>query len=242
MTIRHFRFRRFQVTILCLTVVVALGFFHAPLLTFAANWLDVGVTPEKSDYVMVLPGGADNRPFVAVAMIHAGLANEILTAQTETDPANDEGLVPTTDVMIRRILTRRGIRDEQIHILPGKSSSTWTDALALRTFMQTHPHSTVAIVTDGYHTRRSRWVFHRVLGPEATRIFFISAVTDDVSPDRWWKSEAGLTIYLSEFCKFAIYILTDKMVILFLAAIAIPLAVCAVIIVGKRKSAEHLRG
>ena len=40
----------------------------------AAGWLDVGQRPRRADYVMVLNGGEDTRPFAAAALITAGWA------------------------------------------------------------------------------------------------------------------------------------------------------------------------
>lgn len=193
--------------------VIAMIYFHSVILIAMAKWLDVGQRPRSADYVMVLPGGPDRRPFVAASMIKRGLANGVLTAETETSAANDEGLYPTPDDVMRRILRTRGVHDDQIHVLPGHSESTWTDAQALAKFMKKNPQVTVAIVTDGYHTRRSRWVFQRVLGSDAERVYFVSAPLDTVSTEEWWKTEDGLLTYFSEYGKLALYLFTDQLVI-----------------------------
>ena len=37
-----------------------------------ASWLDVGQQPRQADYVMVLNGGENTRPFAAAALVGAG--------------------------------------------------------------------------------------------------------------------------------------------------------------------------
>lgn len=198
-------------------LVLGVVCFYPRILPALARWLDVGQRPHAADYVMVLPGGPDRRPFVAASMIRRGLVKGVLTAETETNPAHDEGLQPTTENIMRRILELRGVRNDQIQVLPGKSESTWTDAQALARFMKAHPQETVAIVTDCYHTRRSRWVFHRVLGADYDRVFFVSAPLDNVPVDSWWKTEDGLMIYLSEYFKLVLYLAGDRLTLTWVA-------------------------
>src|SRR5438093_1111570 len=104
----------------CLAAVVA----HHTLLTAAARWLDVGESPHAVDFVMVLPGDAETRPFVAAVMVRQGLAKGVLIPRTATSPEVDDGIIVPADELVRRILTARGVADEQIHVLPGQSTST----------------------------------------------------------------------------------------------------------------------
>lgn len=152
-------------------------------------------------------------------MIRAGLAHGVLTPQTESDPANDEKLAPESHEILRQTLTSRGVRDDQIEVLSGRSISTWTDATSLLRFMREHPGVTIAITTDGFHTRRARWVFQRVLGREAQRVFFVSAPSDTVSSGNWWTTEEGLAMYLAEYSKFFAYMATDRQNLAMLMAI-----------------------
>ena len=205
--------RRISIAVGLILCLISVAFAYESVLVSMAEWLDVGEPPRAVDYVMVLPGGAQQRPFVAVAMIHAGMAKGILTDETESDPAIETGLAPSEDSIFREVLLRRGIREDQFQILRGQSNSTWADALILAKFMKEHPHATFAIVTNSYHTRRSRAVFQRVLGAEARRVYFISAPKDGVEPATWWTTEDGLTTYLSEYSKLVIYAASDPTLI-----------------------------
>ena len=214
--------RRWHLAISVVLCGIALVFFHRQILVGMGKWLDVGEFPRAADYVMVLPGGEDRRPFVAAAMVRSRLATAVLTAETETAPANDEGLIPAVDSIMRQTLLLRGIQADQIHVLPGRSNSTWTDAVALAKFFREHPQSTVAIVTDSFHTRRSRWVFRKVLRDDFRRVFFVTAPLDTVSVDSWWTTEEGLSIYISEYFKLAIYVITEGSLLILVLGIAVP--------------------
>jgi uncharacterized SAM-binding protein YcdF (DUF218 family) len=215
--------RRLWAILAILIGLTTIGILHEPILVAMAVWLDVGEAPRPADYVMVLPGGLEDRPFMAVAMMRAGMAQGVLTAETEIDPSNQEGMSPASDAILQQILLLRGIRQDQIHVLPGRSNSTWTDALALRQFMQDHSQATIAIVTTNFHSRRSRWVFRRVLGADAQRVFFVTVPLERVDPKSWWKTEIGLVTYLSEYSKLVIYVGSDRTTIV--AAIVVVVAI-----------------
>jgi uncharacterized SAM-binding protein YcdF (DUF218 family) len=200
--------RRFRIIWLAIAVagILALFLSREPVLIAAGHWLAAGERPRVTDFVMVLPGGAETRPFVAAALVRRGWAQRVLIPQTEELPAVDDGVMPPNHELIRRVLEVRGVANERIQVLPGRSNSTWTDAAALREFLTVNPQATVAVVTNDYHVRRSQWVFRKVLGHAADRLCFISAPTDSFSPNDWWRYEAGLQAYLGEFGKFLIYL------------------------------------
>jgi uncharacterized SAM-binding protein YcdF (DUF218 family) len=116
----------------------------------------------------------------------------------------DKVAVPNHEIL-KRVLNARGVRDEQIIYLDGESGSTWEDAKALSAFLADRSSASVAVVTNDYHTRRTRWVFQQALGDEAERVFFVTAPCDYFGPEDWWQTRIGMKTYLAEYCKFAIY-------------------------------------
>jgi uncharacterized SAM-binding protein YcdF (DUF218 family) len=180
---------------------------RTPLLTGAGQWLDVGEAPAQVDYVMILPGGEETRPFVAAALVNRGYARQAMIPQTAASPDMEDGLAPPTAEVIRRALLHRGLRESQIVVIDSHSSSTWEDAEALGAFLQSRPEAKALAVTHFHHTRRARWVFRQVLGSEAARVTFVSAPSDDFSSANWWRTKAGLQSVSSEYLKFAFYLL-----------------------------------
>src|SRR5262249_23505078 len=104
-------------------------------------------------------------------------------------------------------LLGRGVPPGRVVALPGECDSTLDEAHALARFLDAEPETTVAVVTHGYHTRRARSLFRRVLGGRGARVRFVAAPTDHFSADDWWCSEEGFAAYLTEYAKLLLYTL-----------------------------------
>jgi uncharacterized SAM-binding protein YcdF (DUF218 family) len=180
--------------------------FPRQVLPPVARWLHVGGRPKPADYVMVMPGGEETRPFVAAAMVRRGMAQAVLVPRTVDSPMTEDGILPPNHELIRRILNLRGVDDRRVLFLDQRSASSWGDAQALAEFLAERPGATVAVVTSDYHCRRSRWVFGRALGDRIEQVFFVSAPSDRFTPDDWWLYKTGFKTYVSEYCKFAVYL------------------------------------
>jgi uncharacterized SAM-binding protein YcdF (DUF218 family) len=198
--------RRLLVALLLLAVVlVACWATYPRLLRAAASWLEVGERPRKADYVMLLNGGEDSRPFAVAALVKRHWAPRVLVAATAPSPAVLDGIVPPEHEINRRVLLLRGVPAGDIRILPGAAAATYDEAMALAAFLRHKPDARVLVVTSDYHTRRSRWVFARVLGESGGQVSFISAPSDEFPRDRWWQSQVGLLSIVPEYLKLVFY-------------------------------------
>ena len=178
---------------------------RAQVLPLAAHFLDVGEPPQPVDYVLVLNGDPETRPFVAAALVKAGLARQVLVTTAMSLPETEDGTRPHEQEITHRILRLRGVPEEGITVLPGEISSTFDEARVLAAFLRDRPDSTVAVVTNGFHTRRARWIFRRQLPENGDRLHFISAPRDGVDESTWWQTENGVGVYLGEYSKCAWY-------------------------------------
>ena len=72
--------RRRLIVVLLLAAAIAFSLWIAYpcLLRAAARWLDVGEPPRRADYVMLLGGDKETRPFVAAALVSEGWARRVL--------------------------------------------------------------------------------------------------------------------------------------------------------------------
>jgi uncharacterized SAM-binding protein YcdF (DUF218 family) len=165
--------------------------------------LDVGQRPESTDYVMVLNGERETRPFAAADLYRRGLAEHILI--TSTRAGNRRTARPVPHVAVRSILVRCGVEQSAIEFIDSRCSSTFDEAQTLNRFLASRPETTVTVITNDFHTRRARWTFRKVLGQQISRVRFVSAKTDHVSSANWWKHEDGFAWYLSEFFKLGFY-------------------------------------
>ncbi len=107
----------------------------------------------------------------------------------------------------RRVLTTVGVPNDRIAVLDGDCATTFDEAKSLERMLAGHPEATVAVVTSDYHTRRTRWIFRRILGERADRLQFISVPTDFFTAEDWWKVQQGFVSYSKEFLKLPFYYL-----------------------------------
>lgn len=195
---------KWPLALLALLAVAWLG--RAWLLPSAGRWLNVGERPRPCDYVLVLPGGEETRPFAAAALVKAGLAKRALVPGVIGSSDTAAGIGRPAHEVIRDVLALCGVPRRDIISLGGTSQSTYTDAVALREFLLARPGTTVAIVTHDYHTRRARWVFRKVLGDEADRIYMVAAPHDRYNAETWWRSREGAVTYCGEYAKLVGYL------------------------------------
>jgi uncharacterized SAM-binding protein YcdF (DUF218 family) len=192
---------------ICLAVLAGLlAVWLVPELVLppVARFLDISEPPRAVDYVLVLNGGPNTRPFAAAALIRAGLAREVLLTQQPLSLESlgvQQGITLSELEINKRVLKARDIADERVRILPGEITSTADEARELAAFLQAHPGATAAVVTNSFHTRRCRMVFDRILGENAMRISFVGVPQDDIEEDSWWRTAQGCTTYVAEYCK-----------------------------------------
>lgn len=177
------------------------------LLSALARWLDVSGRPRSSRYVMVLPGDENTRPYVAAALVNAGLAQQVLVPEPRPSPAGTETGIPPADELICRVLEARGVPDDRITLLPRRGGGTYGDVQALAGFLDSSRETSVTIVTSWYHTRRTRSTVRCLLGQRAREVSLVSAPTEDFSVDNWWQSKNGLINIAGEYAKMGYYVM-----------------------------------
>jgi uncharacterized SAM-binding protein YcdF (DUF218 family) len=186
----------------CLFVILVVA--RRPLLRCAGEYLDVSSAPQRVDYVMVLGGDSETRPFVAAALVKAGLAQTVLVPRVKPNP-EEQRSAPTEESIIQAVLRARGVSEEAICLLARPVTSTKDEALALADFLDDHPDCSVAVVTSHYHTRRARWIFNKKVGDRAKQLLFVGAPADGHDASNWWQSEAGFQAYMNELVKLVYY-------------------------------------
>jgi uncharacterized SAM-binding protein YcdF (DUF218 family) len=180
---------------------------RADVLPLLAGFLDVSEPPQATDYVMVLGGDNQTRPFVAAALVKVGLARKALVAKIKRSGDNLDGIVPSDEEMIRSVLVRQGVPPDAVVMLDKECASTFDEACALAEFLASEPQSSVTIVTSCYHSRRARFIFRKVMGERSARLHVQSAPADGFNETNWWHFESGCQYYITEYLKLAFYLL-----------------------------------
>ncbi len=200
------RGRRRLVLLAFATLLLLLYAGRSWILCAAARFLDVSEPAQATDYVMVLGGGADSRPFVAAALLDAGLARKAVVARIHAWGDELDGIAPLEQEIIRSVLVSQGVLPDAIVILERECKNTFDEARALAEFVQSQPQRSVTVVTSRYHTRRVRMIFRKTFGERAASLRFVGAPLDGFDEANWWHFEAGWRTYLNEYLKLAFYL------------------------------------
>jgi uncharacterized SAM-binding protein YcdF (DUF218 family) len=187
-------------------VVAAMVYLSSEhVLAFFGRLLDASDSPDATDYVMVLGGGRQTRPFAAAALIKAHLAKKALVPTVRLSGDTADGIAPSEHEIIIKVLRNSGVPQQAIVQLPGDVSNTFEEAQALATFLETQPDCSVSVLTSNYHTRRASWVFRKVLGERSKQVRMVGVPTDGYSAATWWRFESGFVDYTQEYFKLAFY-------------------------------------
>lgn len=107
----------------------------------------------------------------------------------------------------RRRAIRRGVPPEAVIADGAPVTSTYSEAVRLRAFIDQSETSirSVIICSDAYHMRRAKWAYEQVLGDQVQ--VQMSPVPFDQSPFRreWWTHRRSLKRVIEEYVKLAYY-------------------------------------
>lgn len=186
-----------------LSIALLSWVMHEPILIGAGKTLNVGTLPQKSDYVFVLLGDSETRPFIAAALYKCGLAKQVLVAQLQ--PIYHLNFQQPEDKVTIDALVAQDVLRNDIIALEHRCASTFDEVIALSKFLESHSNASVTIVTSDFHTRRTRWTTQQVLKEAAERCSFVAAPVDGISAENWWQSEEGFALYVTEGLKLFAY-------------------------------------
>ena len=182
--------------------------FRARILTGIGNFLVIADPLEPSDIIFVLNGDVATRPFQAAKLLRQGLADKVVIARAENSLAVDMGLAQNvTDTSIA-VMKKAGIPEAKITQLPfGKGvTSTFDEAVALRSYAQQSSLHRVIVVTSAIHTRRARWIITRATAGAHLKITMSPSPDPRYTSSSWWTQEDGLIGYQNEYIKLMYYL------------------------------------
>jgi uncharacterized SAM-binding protein YcdF (DUF218 family) len=99
-----------------------------------------------------------------------------------------------------------GVPAEYIITTQGRSSSTADEALAVRQTMEKLGLKSCIVVTDPYHTMRTRLIFHREFRGSGIRVRVHPVSEHWYRADRWFLSWRGWQTTLLEYVKLIAYL------------------------------------
>ena len=194
-------------TAAAVTAAIAAGLWLArgTLLPAVAHWLDVGQRPQPADAIMLLTGEAETRAFAAAALYKAGWAPRIFVSTVARHPEAEQTAMLREHEVNLRVLSACGVPKKDVTVLDAEARTTFDEAKALSGSLEKAGHVRILLVTNGYHTRRARWIFTEVVGSEAATILPISVPSDEFAEESWWRSERGFAAIAGECLKLGFY-------------------------------------
>lgn len=186
--------------LIVLLAILSVVIFHRMLLVGLADYLMVGVPPEKVDLIEVL-GGESERVVYGVKLYQEGYAPRI----SFTGDAEDLLLLKTTfPDMARHYAEGEGIGPSDI--LTARATSTYDEAQQVARWVHDDGFRSVLIVTSPYHLRRARWIFTHTI--HDAKLYF-TAVPLSESRFRfpaWWRDEDSAIWLMEEYVKLGFYL------------------------------------
>lgn len=174
------------------------------LLAAAGALLIVGDSLRKADFVVLLGGGDSQRTAEAVQIYSDKLAGLLILTETgETDPKSGELYSKLQEEeAIAMGVPRGGIAFTPLH-----GNSTYEEAKAVRDLAgQSDRTQAIIVVTDPYHTFRTRLIYREVFGDSDVRVMVRPVRNHWYRSTTWWMSRAGWERTISEYVKIFAYL------------------------------------
>ncbi|HEX8266115.1 MAG TPA: YdcF family protein [Pyrinomonadaceae bacterium] len=180
---------------------------------FAAEHLIVVKPLEKSDAILVLGGSSTfvERTDKAAELFHAGKSPKIFLTNDGLKGgwSRKDGRNPFYWELAQRELTKQGVSAEAIEVLPETVEGTRDEAVLLVRMARERNLHSILLVTSGYHSRRTLWVFEKVAAEQNANIEF-GIESPPVGqqtplPQIWWLSPRGWRDVAGEYLKFVYY-------------------------------------
>lgn len=176
---------------------------HVRILTAMGHYLNASSPSVNAELGFILGGGRSSRADYGAKLFKEGKVRRFLISGAGEIADVDGVALLTEQQLLEGMLQALGVPNDRIERLPEECQSTEDEARALKRYLTEHPGTRVVVITNDYHTRRSRWLFDKTLGSEAETLQFAGAPTASASPNDWWKSLQGSYTYVLEMMKLA---------------------------------------
>lgn len=104
----------------------------------------------------------------------------------------EAGALPSFATVSRRELSKRGVPEEAVVILPREGIDDWTIARALGDRLSDRPETTVVLLCDEFHSARLRAAVDESVGEKSASQVWIMPLSDRrFNRDDWWKTRTG---------------------------------------------------
>lgn len=190
---------RLLVILVLVSLVAALYVLRHPILRAAGEYWVVQDTLSPSDAIIILSDDnfAGDRATRAAELYRMGLAPRIV--------ASGRMLRPYAGIseLMQHDLEADGVPSSAIVRFPHHADNTREEAEALRTLVAQNGWRRIIVVTSNYHTRRSRYIFDRVMRSDVN-VSVAAARDSEYVSDVWWEHRMSFKLFFHETIGYAV--------------------------------------
>ena len=181
----------------CLLVILVLLALAYMALRGLGAFLITGDRLEPADGVVVLGGGGEHRVEEAVQLVKEKYSTWLVI----TEPGEVvEGQGNGSNVF-RRVAIDFGMMPDNILVTRQTATSTYEEAKAVRQLMEQRGMTSIIIVTDPFHTQRTRLIFRDVFNGSGFSVRVHPVQGHWYRSDTWFLSLEGWGHTLREYIK-----------------------------------------
>ena len=174
------------------------------------NYLVASDTVEPVSALIMLSGGTGSRMTEVINLYHKEIAPKVILTETGHVLWEMEGMEFTYSTDVRTQLINAGIPAGDILITSGVAQSTKDEAFAVRDLMEYYGIKSGIIVTDPYHTRRTRIIFWDIFTHSGIHLGVHPVSNSWYQPSSWFLSERGWKYTWLEYIKLIGYYIRDR--------------------------------
>jgi uncharacterized SAM-binding protein YcdF (DUF218 family) len=187
------------VILIFVVVLCALVYFaRHPIMRFLAEEWVVDEPAAHADAIVVL--GDDNfyadRATHAAELYRQGVAPWVVASGRRLRP--DAGI----SELMEHDLIERGVPKEKVVRFTHDADNTIEEARAVGKLAQERHWKSLVIVTSNYHSRRTRYVYEKIV-PTGITVTVASARDGEFDPERWWEKRKSVKLFTREIAGMA---------------------------------------
>jgi uncharacterized SAM-binding protein YcdF (DUF218 family) len=184
--------------LVCLISLIGLRAKWLPLLY---SFLDVSEPPHQADFIVMLGGYNEFRLPVILNLYEQNYARQILISGCDSE-AYEAAL----------LLYDAGVPSHAILLNDQGCDSTWEEARKVLAILQGESAGSALVVTNAWHTRRSRATYRRLNTDREIELTFVATTDEPFPTHNWWQDTLGQIIVRNEYLKLAYYLVKYRVI------------------------------
>ena len=178
-----------------------------PILRGMGSFLIAEDAPERVEALVVLGGSSFDRAQAAANLYEQDYTPLLLTVGENVPSVLQVLDTILTEAQLSQIaLKEHGVPTHAI-VAISVGTSTMEESEAILAYCQQEQITSLAILSDKFHLRRTRGVFEDKFEEAGIKVIFCGASSSRYEEEEWWRYEAGLIMVSNEYMKLIYYFL-----------------------------------